>query len=376
MAYLDNCATTPVYPEVAERIKEVLDIEFGNPSSLHFMGRRAQDIMEAARASAARVIGAESSEITFNSCATEGNNQILKNFAGNHIISTVIEHPSVLRTLEAMADQGTQVTFLPVDREGRISLSDLENALTKDTALVSIMHVNNEVGTMNDLMEIGRIIKEQGGRTRFHADCVQSFLKFPLDVQAMNLDFVTMSAHKAHGPKGIGLLYTRKGLKPEQLLHGGGQEGGLRAGTHNVPYIAGFATACEMIQPKMTENLDKVKGFKAELLDWLKVNGTDRFQLNGSLERSSPYILNVSFKGFQAEILLRLLEEKDVCVSTGSACSSKTARDSHVLTAIGLDKEAIKGSIRICFSDTNTNEDIEKAKEGFAYALAFAGRIK
>lgn len=376
MAYLDNCATTPVYPEVTERIKEVLDLEFGNPSSLHFMGRRAQDITEAARASAARVIGAESSEITFNSCATEGNNQVLKSFAGQHIISTAIEHPSVLRTLEALAAEGTRVTFLPVDGTGMIDLDDLKAALTRDTALVSIMHVNNEVGVMNDLSEIGRIVKENGGRTRFHSDCVQSFLKFPLDVQAMNLDFVTMSAHKAHGPKGLGMLYTRKGLKPKKLLHGGGQEGGFRAGTHNVAYIAGFGRACEMILPEMDSNLKKVQGFKQELLDWLKENGTERFQLNGSLEGASPYILNVSFRGLRAEILLRLLEEKDVCVSTGSACSSKTARDSHVLTAMGLSREAIQGSIRICFSDTNTREDIEQAKEGFQYALAFAGRIK
>lgn len=376
MAYLDNCATTPVYPEVAQRIKEVLDLEFGNPSSLHFMGRRAQDIMEEARAAAARVIGAESSEITFNSCATEGNNHVLKSFAGGHIISTAIEHPSVVRTLEALAAEGTRVTLLPVDHSGRIDLKDLKKALTKDTALVSIMHVNNEVGAMNDLAAIGQIIRQNGGRTRFHSDCVQSFLKFPLDVQAMALDYVTMSAHKAHGPKGLGMLYTRKGLSPKKLLHGGGQEGGLRAGTHNVPYIAGFGRACELIQPQMADNLQKVTAFKKDLLGWFREHGTERFQLNGSLEGSSPYILNVSFRGLRAEILLRLLEEKGVLVSTGSACSSKTAKDSHVLTAMGLDREAIQGSIRICFSDTNTKEDIEQAKAGFQYALAFAGRIK
>ncbi len=377
MTYLDNCATTPVYPEVAEKIKEVMLGEFGNPSSIHILGRNAQDIMEEARGSVARVIGAQSTEIVFTSCASEGNNQVLKSFAGHHIITTEIEHPSVRNTLRTMAREGSEVTFLPVDEYGRISLSDLRAALTRDTALVSIMHVNNEVGSMNDLMAIGQIIKENGGRTRFHADCVQSFLKFPLDVQAMNLDFLTASAHKAHGPKGIGMLYLRKGLTLKSLIEGGGQEGGVRAGTHNVPYIAGFGKACEMILPNLAENLEKVTALKEELLAWFtEQDKAGIFHLNGQTEGFSPFVMNVSFRGIRAEILLRLLEEKGVCVSTGSACSSKNMKDSHVLTAMKLSKESIKGSIRICFSDTNTQQDIEAAKEGFTYALAFAGRIK
>lgn len=377
MIYLDNCATTPVYPEVAETIKNVLDVEFGNPSSIHLLGRNAQDLMDAARISVANVLGADKTEIVFNSCASEGNNQVLKSFAGHHIITTEIEHPSVRNTLRNLAREGTKVTFLPVDSAGSISLDDLRAALTRDTALVSIMHVNNEVGSMNDLHRIGQIIKTHGGRTRFHADCVQSFLKFPLDVQAMNLDFVTASAHKAHGPKGIGMLYIRKGLALKSLIEGGGQEGGLRAGTHNVPYIAGFGRACELIQPNLTKNLETVTAYKNDLLAWFRANDkTGIFRLNGETEGFSPYVLNVSFRGIRAEILLRLLEEKDVCVSTGSACSSKNMKDSHVLTAMNLDKESIKGSIRICFSDTNTTQDIEAAKEGFTYALAFAGRIK
>ena len=377
MIYLDNCATTPVYPAVATKIKEILDEEFGNPSSIHIMGRTAQDITEAARASVAKVIGADKSEIIFNSCASEGNNQVLKSFAGHHIITTAIEHPSVRNTLLSMAKAGTNVTWLPVDAAGGIDLEDLRSALTKDTALVSIMHVNNEVGSINDLTEIGRIIKANGGRTRFHADCVQSFLKFPLDVKAMNLDFVTASAHKAHGPKGIGMLYVRKGLVLKSLIEGGGQEGGRRAGTHNVPYIAGFGLACDLILPELARNLEKVTAFKTELLNWFKSqDSSGNFELNGGVENTSPYVLNVSFRGIRAEILLRLLEEKDVCVSTGSACSSKNMKDSHVLTAMQLDPESIKGSIRICFSDTNTKEEIEAAKASFSYALAFAGRIK
>ena len=377
MIYLDNCATTPVYPQVAAKIKEVLDVEFGNPSSLHVLGRNAEDIMNEARESVAKVIHADKTEVIFNSCASEGNNQVLKSFAGQHIITTQIEHPSVRNTLRSLAEAGTPVTFLAVDAMGRIDLEDLKAALTKETALVSIMHVNNEVGTMNDLVKIGQIIKTNGGRTRFHSDCVQSFLKFPIDVAQMNLDFLTASAHKAHGPKGIGMLYIRKGLTLKSLIEGGGQEGGLRAGTHNVPYIAGFGKACDLILPNLAENLATVTTFKTELYQWFLTNDkTGRLHLNGTLDGASPFVLNVSFRGIRAEILLRLLEEKGVCVSTGSACSSKNMKDSHVLTAMNVAKESIKGSIRICFSDTNTIDDIEAAKEGFAYALAFAERIK
>lgn len=377
MIYLDNCATTPVYPQVAAKIKEVLDVEFGNPSSLHVLGRNAEDIMNEGRESVAKVIHADKTEVIFNSCASEGNNQVLKSFAGQHIITTQIEHPSVRNTLRSLAEAGTPVTFLAVDAMGRIDLEDLKAALTKETALVSIMHVNNEVGTMNDLVKIGQIIKTNGGRTRFHSDCVQSFLKFPIDVAQMNLDFLTASAHKAHGPKGIGMLYIRKGLTLKSLIEGGGQEGGLRAGTHNVPYIAGFGKACDLILPNLAENLAAVTTFKTELYQWFLTNDkTGRLHLNGTLDGASPFVLNVSFRGIRAEILLRLLEEKGVCVSTGSACSSKNMKDSHVLTAMNVAKESIKGSIRICFSDTNTIDDIEAAKEGFAYALAFAERIK
>lgn len=377
MIYLDNCATTPVYPEVAQTIKEVLDLEYGNPSSLHVMGRKAQDIMEEARASVAHVLGALPGEIIFNSCATEGNNQVLKHFAGGHIITTQIEHPSVRNTLRTLEESGTRVTWLEVDERGRFSMAAFEQALTRDTALVSIMHVNNEIGVINDLVRIGEIIRSSGSRARFHADLVQSFLKFPLDVKAMNLDFATASAHKAHGPKGIGLLYIRKGLRLDSLIQGGGQESGLRAGTHNVPYIAGFGRACQLIEPHMAENLDHVRRMKQSLADFFQAHDqSGMFHLNGGMEGVSPYILNVSFRGIRAEILMRLLEEKGICVSTGSACSAKNMKDSHVLTAIGLARDSIKGSIRICFSDTNSMEQIEQAKEGFRYALDFAGRIK
>lgn len=372
--YLDNCATTKVYDEVAEEIKKVMLEDYGNPSSLHKKGRDADDRVNEARNSLGLVINASPEEIYFNSCASEGNNQVLRNFKGHHIITTEIEHPSVRNTLKELQAEGTEVTFLKCDKMGKVDLEDFKNALRKDTMLVSIMHVNNEVGSINDLEAMGEIIKKGGFRAKFHADCVQSFLKFPIDVKSMGLDYLTASAHKAHGPKGIGLLYIRKGLKLNSLISGGGQEKGTRAGTHNVPYIAGFGLASRMILPNMEENRKTVLKFKEYLYNAL---GTyEGFRLNGSLEGFSPYILNVSFKGLRSEVLLRLLEEKGVYVSTGSACSSKNMKDSHVLTAMGLTKDEIKGSIRICFSDTTTQEEIEKAAEGFDYALKFAGRLR
>lgn len=372
--YLDNCATTKVYREVADEIYRIMLEEYGNPSSLHKKGRDAEGIMNLARADIASVINATPDEIYFNSCASEGNNQVLRHFKTGHIITTAIEHPSVGKTVRELADRGLETTILPTDGEGRIDLSELKRALRRDTMLVSIMHVNNEIGGINDLQAIGDIIRSSGARARFHADCVQSFLKLPIDVKAMGLDYLTASAHKAHGPKGIGMIYIKKGLKLDSLITGGGQEKGLRAGTHNVPYIAGFGKACRMIQPKMEENYKKVSLFKESLYNALRTE--PRFKLNGALEGFSPYILNVSFKGFRAEILLRLLEEKGVYVSTGSACSAKNMKDSHVLTALGLDREELQGSIRICFSDTTTPDDIEVAKAGFEYALSFAGRVK
>lgn len=370
--YLDNCATTKVYPEVADEIYRLLNEEYGNPSSLHKRGRMADEVILKSRSAIAQVIGASREEIFFNSCASEGNNQILKNFRGKKIITTEIEHPSVRNTLRKLEAEGTEVIYLKPDGSGRINLDELESALTKDTALVSIMHVNNEIGSVNDLEKIGKIIKEGGYRARFHADCVQSFLKFPIDVRKFNLDFITASAHKVHGPKGIGFIYIRKGLKPESLISGGGQEMGLRAGTHNVPYIGSFKKICEILEPKMEENMERVRAYKNEMISYFKTKKYAR--INGD-ENGSPYILNVSFTGLRAEILLRLLEEKEVYVSTGSACSEKNMKDSHVLSAIGLKDNELKGSIRMCFSDTTTEEEIKAAKEAFEYALGFAERI-
>ncbi|PKK39418.1 Cysteine desulfurase [Clostridiaceae bacterium JG1575] len=376
MVYLDHCATTPVYPEVADELMKVMCAAYGNPSSLHAKGREAMDLVEAARKTLAQAIGAQAQELIFTSCATEGNNQVLRQFKGRSIITTATEHPSVRNTLRELAKEGTKVTELLVDARGQIRLADLDRALHKDTALVSIMQVNNETGAVHDLEAIGHLIAERKLRARFHSDCVQGFLKLPLDVKKMHLDFVTVSAHKVHGPKGVGFLYARRGLRPLPFMTGGGQEGGLRAGTLNVPGIAAFGKACEILEPRQKENFDRALALKKELFWALSaLVGPQGIRLNGDLHSDSPYILNVSFPGLRAEVLLRLLEDAEIYVSTGSACSSKNMKDSHVLTAMGLTKEEIKGSLRLCLSDTTTAKEIEQAKEGFAKALAFARRI-
>ena len=370
--YLDNCATTKVYDEVVDTISDVLRNNFGNPSSLHKLGNEADEILKDAREIISKTLNASSDEIYFTSGASEGNNQILKSF-GDRIISSEIEHPSVIRTLEEMKSNNNNIIILKVNSKGEIDLKEFKEKLTKDILLVSIMMVNNEIGTIYPIEDIGRIIKESGFRAKFHVDATQAYMKFPIDVKKSNIDFLTASAHKFHGPKGIGFVYIRKGQRLEKLINGGSQESGLRAGTHNVAYIAGMAKAVSMLNGRMKKNLEYVKSLKEKM-----INGLSEFnnlKIN-SPENSSPYILNISLVGLRSEIILRLLEDKEVYVSTGSACSAKNMKDSHVLTSIGLKKEEIKGSIRICFSDTTTMEEVDNAIAAFSYAVNFAGRIK
>lgn len=369
--YLDNCATTKVYDEVIQTIAEVMKNNFGNPSSLHRLGYEADKILKNTREIIAEILNADKDEIIFTSGASEGNNQILKSF-GDRIISTEVEHPSVIKTLVDMKSNGKNIILLKPDGNGQIDLDEFRKALNKDILLVSIMMVNNEIGTIYPIEDIGKIIKESGFRAKFHVDATQAFLKFPIDVKRMNIDFLTSSAHKFHGPKGIGFMYIRKGLRLEKLINGGTQEGNLRAGTHNVPYIAGMGKACELMKFNMENNLQHVSALKEQMIRGL--SDFKNLKIN-SPENSSPYILNISLVGLRSEIILRLLEDKEVYVSTGSACSAKNMKDSHVLTSIGLKKEEIKSSIRICFSDTTTEEEVINALEAFRYAVNFAGRI-
>lgn len=327
---------------------------------------------------ARRIIGesihASKEEIIFTASASEGNNQVIRSFIkeGAHFITTKIEHPSVLRTMEYAEKNGVRVSYLGVDSEGRIDLEEFRSLLGKTTTLVSIMMVNNEIGSVNPVEEMGGILKVGGYRARFHVDAVQGYLKLPIDVKKMNIDFLTTSAHKVHGPKGVGFLYVRKGLKPDSLILGGGQEQSMRAGTVNVPAILGFSETVKIMAPRRAEHYDRILTLKKTFLE--EILKVPDVRVNSPLENGSPYVVNLSAPFLKAEVLLHYLSEKGVSVSTGSACSSKNTRDSHVLIALGLKDAEIKGSIRITFSAFTTQEEIAYALDVLKEAFAFLRR--
>lgn len=373
-AYLDNAATTRVKTAVVEVMAEALKNIYGNPNSLHKIGRDAEDALEEARRKIASSIHALGEEILFTSGASEGNNQIVRSFIkeGAHFITTRIEHPSILRVMEYAVTQGVRVDYLSVDECGQINLSELKDKLTKNTSLVSIMMVNNETGAMSDPREIARIIRERSSKAKFHVDAVQGYLKFPVDVKRMDVDFLTVSAHKVHGPKGCGFLYVRKGQRPASLILGGEQEKGMRAGTVNVPSILGLAEAAALTQEEMTRNLHHVLSLKKLLLELLQ--DIEGLRVNSPMEGNSPYIVSVSIPGMRGEVLLHYLSDKGVYVSTGSACTSKDTKDSHVLLAMGLKDREIKGSIRLSFQEDTTEEEIKYAAESIKGAVKFLRR--
>ncbi|MBR0575796.1 cysteine desulfurase [Proteiniclasticum sp. BAD-10] len=373
-AYLDNAATTPMHKQAVRVMADALENEYGNPNSLHQVGRRAEDALERARKTLAQSIGAAPGEIIFTSGATEGNNQILRSFIkeGAHIITSAIEHPSVLRTLEYAKSQGVRVDFLGVDALGRIDPLELEAKITKDTVLVSLMMVNNEMGAIQDLAALAPIIRRKSRRAKFHSDAVQGYLKLPLEVKKADLDFLTVSAHKVHGPKGCGFVYVRKGQRPASLLLGGEQEQGLRAGTVNVPAIVGFEAAVNALAPHVEENAARVKNLKAELLR--ELSSLEGIQVNSPLEETSPYILSIGIPGTRGEVMLHYLSDKGVYVSTGSACTSKDTKDSHVLQALKLPEAAIKGSIRISLTETTTLDEVRHGAAMIKEAVNFLRR--
>ena len=377
--YFDNSATTKPSEEVVEVMKNAMMDYYGNPSSLHSLGLKCQNKLIEAKKDIAEKIGAVKEEIFFTSGGSESNNMILKNFAkvGNHIITTKFEHASVLNTLKDLERSGVNVTYLNVDEFGFIDLKELEEAITKNTVLVSIMQVNNEIGSIQDLKEIGKIIKEKSQRARFHVDGVQGFGKIKIDVKKCNIDFYSASAHKIHGPKGIGFCYVRKGLSINPLIQGGGQEFGMRAGTENIPGILSFVKASDLAFHTLDENYNKVLEVKRYFIERLKE--IKDIKINSPLiDNVTPYILNVSFFGVRAEVLLHMLEEKGIFVSTGSACSSKSAgtKGSHVLNAIGLEQKCIQGAIRFSFSKYNTKEEVDYTIENLQKSLKFLRRIK
>ncbi|MDD2234768.1 MAG: cysteine desulfurase NifS [Desulfitobacteriaceae bacterium] len=365
--YLDHSATTPVDEEVAEIIRIYYTEKYGNPSSIHSFGREAKKALEEARLRVASLIGAKPEEIIFTSGGTEADNLAILGVAGagqskgGHLIISAIEHHAVLETAEYLAKMGYELTILPVNAEGIVELDSVGKALRPDTILVSVMHANNEVGAIQPIEEIGRIVREHGAV--FHVDAVQTVGKIPVDVEKLGVDLLTMSAHKIYGPKGVGALYIRKGVRISSLLHGGSQEKKRRSGTENTPGIIGFGKACQLAAQRMTEEAEKLKKLRDMLLNGI-VERIDCVKINGPLgDLRLPNNVNVSINFVEGESLLLSLDMLGIAASSGSACTSGSLDPSHVLLAMGLSHEVAHGSLRFSLGRQNTVEDIDHVLE-------------
>jgi len=360
--YLDNSATTRPYDEVIEYINHINSNIYGNPSSLHKKGIEAERLIKKARDIIAQSLGAENKEIYFTSGGTESNNLAVRGYLeanprkGNHIITTRIEHPSVLETCKYLSQKGYRVDYLDVDSRGTVNLEQLKNVMDEETALITIMVVNNEIGSVQPIEEIVKIKNAVNRNAVLHMDAVQAYGKIRLYPKKLGVDMLSISSHKIHGPKGVGAVWINKNLRIKPILFGGGQESLIRSGTENVSGIAGFGMAAEITFRDMESNLEKVTRLRDLFIERLETEIKD-FHIN-SPEDASPYILNVSFPDLRAEVLLHHLEESNIYVSTGSACSSRKNIHSHVLEAIRLDKCYISGAIRFSFSAFNTEQDV------------------
>lgn len=363
--YLDNSSTTKPRREVIEIMNKSFTEYYGNPSSLHSMGVKVEKMIKDSRRKVSKALGAKEDEIFFTSGGTESNNIAIlgtleaNKRRGKHIITTKIEHPSVLNVFKALEAKGYDITYLNVSNEGIIDIKELEDSLRDDTVLVSIMYVNNEVGSIQPLKEITTILNKAQNRPILHVDGIQAFGKIDINLKKFDIDLFTISGHKFHGPKGIGGLFVRKGTKIQSVFYGGNQELGLRSGTENVHGILGMGVACELVKNELEENIKKMNEVKSKMLYGMKKN-IDNIVLNSKLsEAFAPHILNVSFKGIRGEVLLHTLEQKGIFVSTGSACSSRKKEYSHVLTSMGLSEEEMEGSIRFSFNPYIEDEEIE-----------------
>jgi len=364
--YLDNSSTTKVLEEAAQAVYDAMTVYFGNPSSLHRKGIEAEKILKQARENIAQILGVSPGEIYFTSGGTEANNWAIKGAAhalrkkGKHLITTAIEHPSVLEVFAALEEEGFEVTYLKVDKNGLIDIKQLEEELRQETILVSIMYVNNEVGSIQPIEEAAKVIKKKSNAL-FHVDAVQAFAKLLLVSNLEGIDLLSISGHKIYGPKGIGALFIKDKVHITPLLHGGGQEGGQRSGTENLPGIAGFGVAASICLRNMSEWRNHVMKLKEHLLKGILDNIPDTV-LNGPAT-GAPHILNISFLGTRGEILLHALEAKNIYVSTGSACSSHKSGKSHVLKAMGKSPEEQNGAIRFSLSPFISIEDIDYTLE-------------
>jgi cysteine desulfurase len=366
LVYLDHAATTPTAPEVVEAMLPYYTDRFGNPSSIYGLARESKAAVDRGREQVARAIRASPEEVYVTSGGTEADNWAIKGAAyanrkrGDHIVTSAIEHHAVLHTCQYLESQGFRVTYLPVDEFGRVDAGALEDALTDATILVSIMAANNEIGTLEPIAECARVCRERG--VRFHTDAVQAIGSVPVDVEAMGVDMLSLSAHKFYGPKGVGALYIRTGVRLDNLFHGGGQERRRRAGTENLPGIVGMGAAIERAVERREEYARRLTGLRDRLYRGI-VERIEHVRLNGHPTERLPGNLNCSFEFIEGESMLLLLDHAGICASSGSACTSGSLDPSHVLLAIGLAHETAHGSLRLTLGESNTEDDVEYVLE-------------
>lgn len=362
--YLDNSATTRCFDDVAALMTRIMVSDYGNPSSLHLKGVQAENYIRYAKETIAKVLKVNEKEILFTSGGTESDNIALIGGAlanhrrGRHLITTQIEHPAILQTMKHLEEEGFFVTYLPVDSNGLIRLEDLQRAMTKDTIIVSVMHTNNEIGALEPIAEAGALIKRMNPYTLFHVDAVQGFGKVRIYPKKMNIDMLSVSGHKIHGPKGVGFLYISEKAKVNPVIFGGGQQSGLRSGTENVPGAAGLAKAVEIMYANLDKDVEKLYELKQYFIEGLY--GLEGIKINGLTGRdSAPHVVSVSVWGVRSEVLLHALEDKGIYVSAGSACSARKPQPSATLKAIGVEKELLNSTIRFSFSVFTTKEEID-----------------
>lgn len=367
--YLDNSATTRAFPEVVELMTKIMCEDYGNPSSLHMKGVQAEQYLRYAKETFARILKVQEKEIFFTSGGTESDNMALIGCArandrrGNHLITTQIEHPAVLNTMRYLESMGYRVTYLPVNSQGCISLGDLQRAMTQNTILVSVMHTNNEIGSLQPIAEAGELIKRMNPNTLFHVDAVQGFGKAKIFPRKMGIDLLSASGHKIHGPKGTGLLYVGEKVKIQPLIHGGGQQMNLRSGTDNVSGVAGFAKAAELLYEHYEDDVKRLRRYKHYFME--NIRKMDGIRINGLLpgapdgSGTAPHIVSVSVSGVRSEVLLHALEEDGIYVSAGSACAARKPQPSVTLKAIGVERALLDSTIRFSFSVYTTKEEID-----------------
>lgn len=360
--YFDNAATTKVKEEVLIEMFPYFMESYGNPSSMYSLGRRNKRAIEDARHKVANLIGCNQHEVYFTSGGSESDNMAIKGFAyanknkGNHIITSKIEHQAVLETCENLEKQGFEVTYLNVDKEGKVDLEQLVNSIKENTILISIMFANNEIGTIQPITEISKIAKSRN--ITFHTDAVQAVGNVAINVKKLNVDMLSLSSHKIYGPKGIGALYVKEGIGLDKFINGGHQEKNLRAGTENVPGMVGLGEACKIANKELTNHIRHLKELRDYYISRLKEE-IEEIKINGSLTDRLPGNINVSFKDIDASTMLIKLDEFGICASAGSACNTGSTEPSHVLTSIGLEPNYANGALRVTFGDDNTKDDVD-----------------